>query len=106
MMHEIDPNPTPEPLLDADREGCKSSKRAGAGGDRTPGDVRVGRLDSLPAIRTEMSRVYRAARRVVGPNPSPSDATKLGWLLNALASSLVNSELAARVAELEQRTRR
>ena len=100
-MHENDEEPmaktAPDPQSDAD----ESSADAGSGGDPTPRDVRVGRLDTLPAIRSELSKLYRAARRVAGPKPSPSDATKLGWLLNALATAVTNSELADRIEALE-----
>lgn len=101
MTHETDHINSNDPGLDAHRDGQESSNGAGSSGGATPRDVRVGRLDTLPALRNEMGRLYRAARRVAGANPSPSDATKLGWLLNALATAVTNSELADRVAALE-----
>ncbi len=103
-MHENEVKPVPDPLHDAHREQPKSNKGAGYSGDHPP-EVRVGRLDTLPAIRNEMGKLYRAARRVAGPTPSPSEATKLGWLLNALATSVTNSELAARIEALEGKER-
>jgi hypothetical protein len=100
-MHENDEEPMPNPDQDAHHDDDEPSAGAGSGGDPTPRDVRVGRLDTLPAIRTELGKLYRAARRVAGPKPSPSDATKLGWLLNALATAVTNSELADRIEALE-----
>lgn len=105
MTHETDPIDSNGPGLDADRQARKPSRGAGSGADPSPRDVRVGRLDTLPAIRNELGKLYRAARKVAGPTPTPSDATKLGWLLNALATSVVNVELAERVAALEENKR-
>lgn len=101
MTHETDMNEDAEPSLDAYRESRELSNGAASREGSTPREVRVGRLDSLPALRNEMGRLYRAARRVAGANPTPSDATRLGWLLNALATAVTNSELADRVAALE-----
>lgn len=106
MTHETDMHEDAEPGLDAHREGREFSTGAASREGSTPREVRVGRLDSLPAIRVELSRLYRAARRVAGANPTPSDATRLGWLLNALATAVTNSELASRVAALEAKNGR
>jgi hypothetical protein len=64
--------------------------------------VRVGALDTLAGVRVEMSRVYRAARRACGPAPSPSDAAKLGFLLQAIGRCIVDSEMELRLRRLEQ----
>lgn len=106
MTLENEPVDGPFPGLDAYRDGQEPSNGAASRRGGTPSDVRVGRLDTLPAIRNEMSRLYRAARRVAGTNPSPSEATKLGWLLNALATAVTNTELAERVAALEAKEKR
>jgi hypothetical protein len=102
-MHETAVNPSPDPMQDAHRRRHKPNGDAGCEGTPTPGEVRVGRLDTLPAIRNELSRLYRAARKVAGHSPSPSDATKLGWLLNAMATAVATTELAARVEALEEK---
>jgi len=90
--------------LDAGSDSHTASNDAASGGDHPP-EVRVGRLDTIPRVREEMSRLYKAARRVAGPRPSPSDATKLGWLLNAIGASIQGTELAARIEALEERAK-
>lgn len=95
---------TPDPTRDdAYRDGSESRRGAASGADHSPKEVRVGRLDSLGAIRDELSKVYRATRKVVGARPSPSDATKLGWLLNAIAQTVLSRDLERRIQDLEER---
>lgn len=86
--------------LPAYREGQKPSKSAASSGDSTR-EVRVGRLDTVRAVRDEMSKLYRAARRVAGPRPTPAEATRLGWLLNAIGQSILANDLQARIEALE-----
>lgn len=59
---------------------------------------RVGRLDRVGDIISEMGRVYRAARR---GEIKPSDATKLTYCLTAIRQSIESSDLEYRIAELE-----
>jgi hypothetical protein len=95
---------TPDPTRDdAHPDGSESRRGAASGGDHSPKEVRVGRLDTMSGIREELSRVYRATRKVVGPRPNPGDATKLGWLLNAIAQTVLSRDLERRIQDLEER---
>jgi hypothetical protein len=64
-------------------------------------DVRVGKLDTLSALRDEMARLYRAARRTSGVNPDAATAAKLAYLLTCIGRSLEGSEIERRIQELE-----
>ena len=68
-----------------------------------PGPVRVGRLDTHEALRNELARLYRGARRVAGRNPRPADATKLAYLLQAIGASLLARDLEDRIGQIEER---
>ena len=63
---------------------------------------RVGRLDTLQAVRRELSRVYRDART---GKIDTADASRLGFLLVSLAKIIEGSTLEQRIAALEQRTK-
>lgn len=92
------------PRRGAHRDSRKANAGAASRPDSPPPkEVRVGRLDSIAAIREELAKVYRATRKVVGARPNPSDATKLGWLLNAIAQTVIASELEGRIQALEAR---
>jgi hypothetical protein len=67
--------------------------------DPTP---RVGRLDTLTAVRRELAKVYKDART---GKLDPQDGTRLGFLLVSLAKLIESSDLEARIAALEQRTK-
>lgn len=70
---------------------------------QTPSPVRVGKLDTLAAVRTEIARLYRGARRAAGADPDAQTAGRLGYLLNILGRSLESQELERRISELEKR---
>ncbi|TGU75301.1 hypothetical protein E4633_06520 [Geomonas terrae] len=56
-------------------------------------------LTKLHHIKSELSRLYREARR---GDIDPSDATKFVYILQALARLITDSELEARIERLEQ----
>ncbi len=62
------------------------------------GTVTIGPLDSIPSVRRELARIYRAAR--LGELDT-TDASKLGNLLAILGRLIESSELAQRVEALE-----
>jgi hypothetical protein len=99
-MQENDDQDASDGGSNAHRDTRKGNSGAGSGEDSTR-DIRVGRLDSIEAVRNEMGRLYRAARRVAGAKPSPAEATKLGWLLNAIGQSILSTELESRIQALE-----
>lgn len=101
-MNEIEVLDAVPPALDAQSSAVKACGDSDLEAD-PPGDVRVGRLDTLQGVRTEMSRVYRAARKVAGHRPTPADATKLGWLLNSIGQTILSADVAARLDALEKR---
>jgi hypothetical protein len=73
----------------------------GSGPD-TP-QVRVGKLDTLEAVRRELGRLYRAARRTAGPDPDAATASRLAYLLVQIGRSIEGTELEQRIATLERR---
>ena len=60
---------------------------------------RVGRLDSIGAVITEMGKVYRAARR---SNLDTIDGARLMAMLTQIRSALELGELEQRLAALEE----
>lgn len=68
-----------------------------------PRSVRVGRLDSSGAVREELGKLYRAARKKVGGSPTPGDATKLAFILQAIGQSLQAKEHEERLGRIEKR---
>lgn len=93
--------------MQAHNEVIEASNGAGYGA--SPGqlvvldDVRVGKLDSLARVREETAKLYRAARRKAGRYPSPADAARLNYLLQAIGQSLLMREFGDRIAAIEQR---
>lgn len=65
----------------------------------TPPPVRVGRLESARDVRKELARLYRRALR---GEVAPSDASKLGSVLNHILTSVRVDELEARIVALEK----
>lgn len=61
--------------------------------------IRVGHLDRLCDIRTEMAKVYRHVR--TGKLPS-QEGTRLVYMLDRLGRCIEGQELERRLAELEQ----
>jgi len=60
---------------------------------------RVGRLDTLQAVRRELSRVYRDART---GKIDPQDGTRFAFILSSIAKLIESSDLEERIAKLEQ----
>jgi len=60
---------------------------------------RVGRLDTVSSVVTELGRLYRAARR--GDVPI-GDAAKLTYILTAIRAALETSSLEKRLDVLEE----
>lgn len=69
--------------------------------DTTP-LVKVGKLNTIGAVRTEMARLYRSARKAAGPSPDAATASKLAYLLNHIAKSIEGTELEKRIEALER----
>lgn len=62
--------------------------------------VRVGPLQTVGNIKTELGRVYRAARK---GNIDITDASKLAQILNILRACIESSDIERRIAALENR---
>jgi hypothetical protein len=67
-----------------------------------PPIIRVGRLATLAHVRAELGRVYADARRKAGRNLSPSDASRLAFVLQKIGENLVAQDLAQRIEKLEE----
>ena len=68
--------------------------------DRRPAAIRIGKLDTVGAIRAETTRLYRAGRR--GALPA-ADAGRLATVL-ALAAKLIEAgEFERRLEQVEAR---
>ena len=68
--------------------------------DRRPTAIRIGKLDTLGAVRAEAARLYRAGRR--GELPA-ADAGRLATVL-ALAAKLIEvGEFERRLEQVEAR---
>jgi hypothetical protein len=66
-------------------------------------EIRVGKLDTIEAVRNEMAKLYRAARKSSGTELDAATAAKLAYLLNHIAKSIEGAELEKRISELEKR---
>jgi hypothetical protein len=72
------------------------------GNDQTPSPSRkpnVGRLTTMNAVRQEMARVYREARR---GEKNTQEAGRLVYILSLIARIIEGSDLEQRVGKLEQ----
>jgi hypothetical protein len=65
--------------------------------------IRVGKLDSISDIRTELARLYRTARRTAGAEVEAATATKLAFLLQCISRSLEGAEMETRISMLEKK---
>lgn len=72
--------------------------------DKPPsgGAVRIGKLDTLPDVRRELGRLYRAARKAAGNDLSPYDASKLGYLLSLVGRTVEAADVDKRLRALEE----
>jgi hypothetical protein len=64
-------------------------------------EVRVARLNSLVAVRCELGRLYREARRRHGRYPDAQTAQRLSSILAAISTSIEVHDLEKRLAALE-----
>ena len=64
--------------------------------------IRVGKLDTLAGLRTEMARLYRAARKTIGTEVDPQSAAKLAFILNCISRSIEGVALEERIEKLEK----
>jgi hypothetical protein len=62
--------------------------------------MRVGRLDSIGRVASELGRLYRQARR---GEVDVADASRLGTMLGILRQCLEAGDLEKRVMDLEKR---
>ena len=60
--------------------------------------IRVGRLDTVGGVVTELGRIYRQARR---GELDVGDATRLAMVLREIRSALEASDIERRIEELE-----
>jgi hypothetical protein len=61
---------------------------------------RIGPLDTIGGVVTELGRVYRLARR---GEMDVADATRLAYILRELRCALEAGDIEARIEALEQR---
>ena len=66
------------------------------------GEVRVARLNSLVAVRGELGRLYREARKRHGRYPDALTATRLATILGAISTSIELQDLEQRILQLER----
>ncbi|MCH9693830.1 MAG: hypothetical protein K0U72_04915 [Gammaproteobacteria bacterium] len=65
--------------------------------------VRVSRLDSLKACRSELGKLYRESRKRAGRFPLPLEAKRLADVLAGVRTSIELEELEKRLQQLEER---
>jgi hypothetical protein len=75
-------------------------------GDDTPRGVRVGKLNTAEALREELAKLYRGARKKAGPLPTPADAARLAFVLHKVGELVIVRELEDRIRQLEGRSAR
>ena len=68
--------------------------------DRRPTAIRIGKLDTVGAIRAEVARLCRAGRR--GELP-PADASRLSNVLSLVAKLIEGGEFERRLEQVEAR---
>ena len=68
--------------------------------DRRPAAIRIGKLDTLGAVRAEAARLYRAGRR--GELPA-ADASRLSNVLSLVAKLIEGGEFERRLEQVEAR---
>ena len=68
--------------------------------DRQPTAIRIGKLDTLGAVRAEAARLYRAGRR--GELPA-QDAGRLATVLALAAKLIEGGEFERRLEQVEAR---
>ena len=60
--------------------------------------IRIGRLDTVGGVVTELGRIYRQARR---GELDVGDATRLAMILREIRCALEASDIERRIADLE-----
>ena len=63
--------------------------------------VRVSRLDSLKACRSELGKLYRESRKRAGRYPLPLDAKRLADVLSGVRQAIEIEDLEKRLQQLE-----
>ena len=64
--------------------------------------VRVSRLDSLKACRSELGKLYRESRKRAGRYPLPLDAKRLAGVLGGVRHAIETEEFEHRLQEIEK----
>jgi len=64
--------------------------------------LRVGKLDTLADVRSELGKLYRQARINIGDGVLPADASKLAHILSRVSELIKDSDLEARIAVIEE----
>ena len=64
--------------------------------------VRVSRLDSLKACRSELGKLYRESRKRAGRYPLPLDAKRLADVLGGVRQAIEMEEFERRLQEIEK----
>ncbi len=62
------------------------------------GKIRIGRLDTVGGVVTELGRIYREARR---GELDVGDATRLAMVLREIRCALESGDIERRIADLE-----
>jgi hypothetical protein len=65
--------------------------------------VRIGSLRTLAGLRREQMRLYKAARRAAGPDPTPEQVAKLTYALHCLYRSVEYETLQSALERIERR---
>lgn len=71
--------------------------------DKPYPSLRVGKLDTLVDVRSELGKLYRQARINAGDGVMPADASKLAHILSRVGELIKDSELETRLIEIEKR---
>jgi len=84
---------------------------ASVGPDAPPAPApRVGKLDTLPRVREELTKVYKDARRTAGRDITPGEASRLAFVLQKIGENLIaqqiDEELRAQIDEIRKAVRR
>ena len=93
-----DPEPTSQgkETTQCNREKTNEHKALDIGAS-----VRVSRLDSLKACRSELGKLYREARKRAGRYPAPLEAKRLADVLAGVRNAIELEDFEKRLQQLE-----
>jgi hypothetical protein len=61
--------------------------------------IRVGNIAAIAGVKTEVGKLYRAARRAAGAKMSPQDALRLAQILSIIRACIETDQLMVRVTD-------